>query len=117
MRADRVADSVWDHQRDASERAVGMSFRQSSEVSPMRSRLLKFRAGLPDPEQDLTMSFPTVRLRAKVSRTTHDDGSAGMGRRNFIAEILDSYGALDKERKQELIDCARRLVQEQREGS
>jgi len=82
----------------------------------MRSRLLKFRVGLPDPEQDATMGFPTVRLGAKVAKKTCNDKSAGMGRKNFIAEILDSYGLLDKERKEELIDCARRLAKEQREA-
>ena len=83
----------------------------------MSSRLLKFRVGLPDPEQDATMTFPTVRLEATAATTTRSDVSAGMRTKNFITEILDSYAALSKERKQELIDCSRRLAKEQREAS
>ena len=80
----------------------------------MSSRLLKLRVGLPDPEQDATMSFPTVRL-ANLGTTTSSDVPVGMGTKNFVTEILDSYAALNKERKQELIDCSRRLAKEQRE--
>jgi hypothetical protein len=33
---------------------------------------------------------------------------------NFIREILDIYAALDKDRKQELINYSKRLIKEQR---
>ena len=33
---------------------------------------------------------------------------------NFIREILDIYAALDKDRKQELINYSMRLIKEQR---
>ena len=35
---------------------------------------------------------------------------------NFIREILDIYAALDKDRKQELINYSKRLIKEQRTG-
>jgi hypothetical protein len=36
-----------------------------------------------------------------------------MGTKNFITEILDIYAALNKDRKQELIDYSNQLVAEQ----
>ena len=36
-----------------------------------------------------------------------------MGTRNFIAQILDIYAALDQGRKQQLIDFSSRLAEEQ----
>jgi hypothetical protein len=80
----------------------------------MRSRLIEFQVGLPHPEQDAFMYFPTVRFGANTAPTIREDSRVGMGTKNFINEILDIYAALNKDRKQELIDYSNQLVAEQR---
>ena len=54
------------------------------------------------------------RLGAHVASTMPEKGSAGMGAKNFITEILDTYAELNKDRRQKLIDYSSRLVDEQR---
>jgi hypothetical protein len=60
------------------------------------------------------MYFPTVRFSGNVGSPRRDQWRTGMGTKNFISEILDNYAALNKDRKQELIDYSNRLVAEQR---
>ena len=80
----------------------------------MRSRPIEFQVGLPHPEQDAFMYFPMVRFGANNAPTIREDSRVGMGTKNFITEILDIYAALNKDRKQELIDYSNQLVAEQR---
>jgi hypothetical protein len=80
----------------------------------MRSRLIKFPLGLQHVEAGATTYFPVIRLGAHVASTMPENGSAGMGAKNFITEILDTYAELNKDRKQKLIDYSSRLVDEQR---
>lgn len=80
----------------------------------MRSRPIKFQVGLPHPEQDAAMYFPTVRFGGVLGTTVRASPRVGMGTKNFITEILDTYAALDKDRKQALIDYSNQLVAEQR---
>jgi hypothetical protein len=80
----------------------------------MRSRPIELQVGLPHPEQDAFMYFPTVRFGANIAPTIREDSRVGMGTKNFITEILDNYAALNRDRKQEFIDYSNRLVAEQR---
>ena len=79
----------------------------------MSSRLVRFQVDLQRPERGATPDFPVVRLGASLASTKHKPPSAGMGTRNFIAQILDIYAALDKGRKQQLIDYSSRLAEAQ----
>jgi hypothetical protein len=80
----------------------------------MRSRRIKFQVGLPHPEQDAAMYFPPVRFRGRPGTSPRAHSQAGMGTKNFITEILDTYAGLNKDRKQALIDYSYQLAAEQR---
>ena len=79
----------------------------------MSSRLVRYQVGVQRPERGATPDFPVVRLGATLAPTRARRPSAGMGTRNFIAQILDIYAALDQGRKQQLIDFSSRLAEEQ----
>ena len=78
----------------------------------MRSQLIKFQLGLQSAEGGAIASFPVIRLGTNAASTMLKNGSAGMGTKNFITEILDTYAELDKDRKQKLIDYSSQLADE-----
>lgn len=86
----------------------------------MLSRLVRFQVELHNPERGAVTDFPVIRFGASavsganVASVMPKNSPAGMGTKNFITEILDTYAALDKDRKQKLIDYSSRLAEEQR---
>jgi uncharacterized protein (DUF2252 family) len=80
----------------------------------MRPRLVKLELGLENAEGVGTPSFPVVRLGANVASALRRNPAVGMGTKNFITEILDTYAALSKDRRRRLIAYSSQLADEQR---
>jgi len=69
---------------------------------------------LGDVQGDVQISQPVGRRGANPAPALPKTLAAGMGTKNFIAEIVNIFAGLDRDRKQQLINYANQLAEAER---